>query len=345
MGWARSALAVAGDAVLELSVVGSFSRIGLRARRRLFGWDDPQADAGRGRVAVVTGASSGLGLATARGLAEIGAQVVLLGRGSGRTEQARARIEEETGNRHLQVVVADLARLDDVRRAAEEIAGRCPRVDVVVHNAGTLTRRYERTADGLEVTVQTHVVAPFLLTSRLLGALASASGRVITVTSGGMYTSGLDLEALTAPSSDAFDGVKAYARAKRAQVVLNEQWAARLGSAGVTFQAMHPGWADTPGVRSSLPGFHRALRPILRTPAEGVDTTLWLATVEPPPARNGQLWLDRRRRRTVHLPGTAVSAAEADRLWAWCVAASGIDPERAIEPRRATGTPQAGHPS
>jgi NAD(P)-dependent dehydrogenase (short-subunit alcohol dehydrogenase family) len=190
----------------------------------------------------------------------------------------------------------------------------------------------------LELTAQTHVVAPFLLTARLLGLLEASGGRVITVTSGGMYSSGLYLDRLTAPEAEGFDGVKAYARAKRAQVVLNEQWAARFGGSGVTFHAMHPGWADTAGMRSTLPGFQRLMGPILRSPAQGVDTTLWLASADQPRRTNGELWLDRHRRRTVHLPGTAVSAAEATRLWSWCVSASGANPEISSAPRLEDGS-------
>lgn len=341
IGPVRSVLAEVADAALEVTVVGSFSRLGFDARRRLFGWTDPAAGSLAGQVALVTGASSGLGLATALGLAEMGAQVVLLGRDPGRTEDARALIEQRTGNGDLRVVVADLARLDDVRRAADEILNTCDRLDVVVHNAGTLTHRYERTVDGLEVTAQTHVVAPFLLTARLLERLAATRGRVITVTSGGMYSTGLDLDRLTSPQAGGFDGVKAYANAKRAQVVLNEQWAARLGRTGVAFQAMHPGWADTAGVRSSLPGFHRLIGPILRTPAQGVDTTLWLAAAAEPRRGNGELWLDRHRRRTVHLPRTSVPAAEAERLWNWCVSTTGTDPEIPSQPRGQQDTPTA----
>lgn len=329
----RSVLAEVADAALEVTVVGSFSRLGFDARRHLFGWTDLATDSLAGQVALVTGASSGLGLATALGLAEMGAQVVLLGRDPGRTEDARTLIERQTGRDDLRVVVADLARLDDVRRTADEILTTCDRLDVVVHNAGTLTHRDERTVDGLEITAQTHVVAPFLLTARLLERLATTRGRVITVTSGGMYSTGLDLDRLTTPRADGFDGVKAYANAKRAQVVLNEQWAARLGRTGVTFHAMHPGWADTAGVRSSLPGFSRLMGPILRTPAQGVDTTLWLAAATEPRRTNGELWLDRHRRRTVHLPRTSVSEAEADRLWNWCVSTVGSDAEVLSHPR------------
>jgi NAD(P)-dependent dehydrogenase (short-subunit alcohol dehydrogenase family) len=329
----RSALAEMVDAALELTVVGSFSCVGFLARRRLFGWDDPAEGALRGRVALVTGASSGLGLATARGFAHLGARVVLLGRDPARTDEARSTIEAETGNGDLHIVLADLARLEDVRRGADEITSICARLDVVVHNAGTLTRRYERTVDGLEVTTQTHVVAPFLLTSQLLELLEASRGRVITVTSGGMYTTGLALDALADPAPDGFDGVKAYARAKRAQAVLNEQWASRLGRTGISFQAMHPGWADTAGMRSALPGFHRLMGPILRTPDQGVDTTVWLGSAEPRPVPDGALWLDRHRRRSVYLPRTSVTSADATRLWRWCVSTAGIDPERSVESR------------
>jgi NAD(P)-dependent dehydrogenase (short-subunit alcohol dehydrogenase family) len=334
----RTLLAELADAALEATVVGSFSRLGYESRQRLFGWTDPPAGSLAGKVALVTGASSGLGLATALGLAELGAEVVLLGRDLGRTEDARTFIERQTGNGDLRVVVADLARLDDVRGAADDIVNTCARLDVVVHNAGTLTHHHERTADGLEVTAQTHVVAPFLLTAQLLERLATSQGRVITTTSGGMYSTGLDLERLTAPHADTFDGVKAYANAKRAQVVLNEQWASRFGRTGITFHAMHPGWADTAGVRSSLPAFHRLMKPILRTPAQGVDTTLWLAAAAEPRRGNGQLWLDRHRRRTVHLPRTSVSESDADRLWNWCASAAGTDPEIPSRPSDERGT-------
>jgi NAD(P)-dependent dehydrogenase (short-subunit alcohol dehydrogenase family) len=315
------------DTALELTVVGSFSRVGYAARRRLFDWEEPRDDALEGRVALVTGASSGLGLAAAGALASAGATVIVLGRDQARTDRARAEIATTSGRDDVQVAIADLSRLADVRRVADELLARHDRLDVVVHNAGTLVHDHVRTDDGLELTAQTHVVAPFLLTARLYPLLAATGGaRVITVTSGGMYTSALDLESLDRPpEGDDFDGVKAYARAKRAQVVLTGCWARRTHGSGIAFHAMHPGWADTAGLSASLPRFHRLVRPILRTPAQGVDTTVWLAAAPEALTHNGSLWLDRHRRRAVYLPGTATSTSEADRLWAWCC-------ERADEP-------------
>jgi dehydrogenase/reductase SDR family protein 12 len=317
------------DLLLEASVVGSFSRIGYDIRRRVFGWHDPAPDALAGRIALVTGASSGLGRAAALGFARAGATVVLLGRDEDRTARARDELKVESGNDDLHVLVADLSRLATVRRAADELLRLLPRLDVVVHNAGTLVHDFERTADGIELTAQVHVVAPFLLTARLLPLLEqTSSSRVVTVVSGGMYTTRLDVRSLDHPDGE-FDGVKAYALAKRAQVVLNEQWAARTSGTGIEFQAMHPGWADTAGLKASLPRFHRVLQPILRSPAQGVDTTIWLAT-DDHHNPNGRLWLDRHPRRTTRVPGTRTRPDEADRLWRWCCDRADLDDPRAF---------------
>ena len=127
-----------------------------------------------------------------------------------------------------------------------------------------------------------------------------------------MYTERLDLDRLdTGP--EGFDGVKAYAQAKRAQVVLNQQWAERAGASGVTFHAMHPGWVDTPGVQTSLPDFYRVMGPWLRTPDQGADTMVWLAAADEPLASNGRFWLDRHRRWTNKLPWTRTRPGDADR--------------------------------
>ena len=125
-----------------------------------------------GKVAVVTGATSGLGLTAATRLAALGASVRLLGRDIGRTERSREAIVAATGNDDVEIGVADLASLDDVRRYAEQIRGYHDRLDVLVNNAGALVRAHQVTADGVELTAQTHVVAPFLLTAELLPLLS-----------------------------------------------------------------------------------------------------------------------------------------------------------------------------
>jgi dehydrogenase/reductase SDR family member 12 len=317
----------AADAGLEVTVVLSFSRVGYAARRRFDGWNDPAADALRGRVAVVTGASGGLGLAAATGLARAGGRVWLIGRDRDRTDAAARRIRGSVSGAQVDVATADLANLADVRNLARTLMAATDRLDALIHNAGTLVPDYQQTVDGVEVTAQTHLVAPFLLTSLLFPLLRSTPGsRVLTVSSGGMYTTGLATDALDS-RPDGFDGVAAYAKTKRAQVVLSQEWAHRTAGSGVTFHAAHPGWADTPGLRSSLPRFHRLTGPLLRTPEQGADTIVWLAISPWALESNGRFWHDRRQRSTVRLPWTATGPHAADQLWQWCAAHAGISPD------------------
>ena len=142
---------------------------------------------------------------------------------------------------------------------------------------------------------------------------------MILVASGGMYPSGSTSTRSSRPPAD-YDGVKAYARCKRAQVALAEEWTRRLAGTSVTVNAMHPGWADTPGLRSALPGFSRALAPLLRTPRQGADTIAWLAAAPEVAGRSGLFFLDRRARPTHRRRSTRRldEAHERGRLWQLC---------------------------
>lgn len=320
----------AADAALEVTVVGGFSRLGYQARRSLFHWDaQPAPDLG-GRVVLVTGATGGLGFAAADALARRGATLWIVGRDAVRTDEARDRIVDATPDASVSVLVADLASLDDVRQCADRVSDQASRLDALVHNAGALTHELQYTGDGIELTAQVHVVAPFLLTTLLLPLLrATAGARVVTVSSGGMYTQALDLPGLVVPRAP-FNGSRTYANAKRAQVVLNALWPTRPEAAGVTFHAMHPGWADTPGVQASLPRFHSIMGPVLRTPAQGADTIVWLASGSEPTGHNGEFWLDRRPRATSPFPWTRTAAADAEKLWDWCVKEARLAEDRGV---------------
>jgi NAD(P)-dependent dehydrogenase (short-subunit alcohol dehydrogenase family) len=118
-----------------------------------------------------------------------------------------------------------------------------------------------------------------------------------------------------------FDGVVAYAQTKRAEVILNELWASQAPE--VTFSAMHPGWADTPAVRTSLPTFYRWTRGLLRTPEEGADTVVWLAACPRLTGESGRLWFDRAAVSTNPLPFTTESSADREALWALVERATG----------------------
>ncbi len=323
MSPARPVLAQSVDLALEASVVLSFSEVGYQVRRRLFAWPDVVGATPTrlsDRVVLVTGATSGLGRAVARRLARLGATVVVTGRDAERTRQARAELVAETANPAIHDVPADLGHLDQVVALAERVSHDHPRLDALIHNAGALVHDHQRTPDGLELTTQTHVVAPFLLTRLLLDRLAAtADSRVVTVTSGGLYTRGLgDLATGIDPDPAHFDGVVAYARAKRAQVVLTREWARRAGAPAVAFHAVHPGWVDTPGLAAALPGFHRRMARWLRTPDQGGDTIAWLAvSPDAGPAPGGHLWLDRHHRWVDKVPWTVTSDRAADTLWDW----------------------------
>ena len=318
------------DTLLETPIVPSFTRVGYETRRRLDNWTDLADYDLSGRTMVVTGATSGLGRATAAQLARCGATLVIVGRTAERNESVVAELVDESGNDRITQVPADMGDYDQVRALADRILSDHDRLDVLIHNAGALTNEREDAPDGTESTVAAQVVGPFLLTTLVLDRLmASAPSRVLTMSSGGMYSSGLTVDRLEM-SADGYSGTEQYARAKRAQVTLNEMWAERFGGRGVHFHALHPGWADTPGVDRSLPTFSKIVGPLLRTPEQGADTLVWLAADHEPLDSNGAFWLDRRVR-PIHRLGSTRRTDTPDRrrrLWEWVVERSGVDPHQ-----------------
>ena len=307
------------DLLLEATVAGSFSRLGYEARRRLDGWQEPPAGALAGKRILLTGATSGIGRAATGQLLDLGAEVLVVGRDEQRTIRAAAELGVAHPEGTVSAHIADLADLGAVRKLADELVAFGQPFDAIVHNAGALLADKTMTADGLETTLAVHVVAPHLLTERLLPLLRPVA-RVVWVTSGGMYSQGLDVDDLEMDEAD-YKGTAQYARAKRAQVELLGLWAERLAPTAVV-HAMHPGWADTPGVEQSLPTFRKLTGPALRTPDQGADTLVWLLWADEPAEVSGKLWLDRRPRSTVHLPGTATTDQERARLWEWVAAAA-----------------------
>ena len=242
---------------------------------------------------------------------------MILGRDTERTGRARDELAEETGCDSVSIVVADMGELDQVRAVAEQLLASRPQLDVLIHNAGALSDERRTNSAGVEATVASQVVGPHLLTTLLLPALrAAAPGRVLTMSSGGMYAAGLTVRRLEM-SPDEYGGSDQYARAKRAQVTLNEMWAERVAPSEVVFHALHPGWADTPGVESSLPRFHKVIGPILRSVDEGIDTLVWLAADDEPAETSGAFWLDRRQRSIHKLPTTkrTDTAERRQQLW------------------------------
>jgi dehydrogenase/reductase SDR family member 12 len=309
------------DWVLDRTILFSFDRSGFLRHARRFRRGDLELDLA-GRVCLVTGANSGIGRAAATALATRGAEVWLLCRDRARGEEAVAAIRRATGNRHVHLEIVDVSHLGAVRAFAERFAP--ARVDVLIHNAGVLPATRQETPEGFELTLATNVIGPFLLTHLLHAKLAAADGaRVIFVSSGGMYAQRLSLDDLQWTQRP-FDGVAAYAQTKRMQVILTELLARRWARAGIAVHAMHPGWADTPSVRSSIPRFWRVMRKRLRTPEQGADTLVWLAVAPTTALQSGQFWLDRTPQPTHLLPFTTEEPRDRARLWRLCTRLAGL---------------------
>jgi dehydrogenase/reductase SDR family protein 12 len=278
-----------------------FTRFGYERRRKTW---RPISESLEGRTAVITGATSGLGRVVAEQLSGLGARVVLVGRSLEKLERAAEEIVESTGNRDAAVEKADLGLMSEVRSLAHRLLRNEKVIHILVNNAAVLPVEKSQTTEGLETAFATDLMSPYLLTRLLIPRLReSAPARIINVSSGGMYLSGIDPDQLENPEGR-YDGARAYARAKRGLMILTELWAAELQDSGVVVNAMHPGWADTPGVQDSLPGFHKLTRLVLRTPEQGADTIVWLAAATEAGNVSGKLWLDREPHLAAILPGT-----------------------------------------
>lgn len=318
----RSLLDTTLDRALDRTIVGGYTRVGYQLRHS--GWsDDPSPAALRGRTAMVTGANRGLGKAIAAGLAELGATVVLTVRDRDSGQRARDEIAAASGA-DVRVEVCDVSSLSAVRTFAADLRTRVSRLDVLVHNAGLLPAARAETDESHEITLATHVLGPILLTELLVPMLAESDDpRVILMSSGGMYTQSLPIED-PEYRAGGYRGAVAYARTKRMQVAFTPLLARRWGGERIRVYSMHPGWADTPGVATSLPGFRAVTGPLLRTAEQGADTAVWLAATRPAPP-SGTFWHDRRTRPEHYLPWTRYSDDDRQRLWRYCADAIGID--------------------
>jgi len=295
--------------------VAMFSKWGYR---RSISQRQPNSHFLDGRHVVLTGANSGLGLATAIALAEAGADLTLVIRNPEKREELLQTLKSETGRSDITIEIADLSLMADVRALSERLLAKGTPIDVLINNAGALFNDYGVTGEGLEQSFALLLASPSLLTHTLRPLLTghSTPARVINVVSGGMYTEKLVCERLIMTPSN-YHGAQAYARAKRALTVLSELWAQQWRADSIIVNAMHPGWADTPGVASALPTFRSITKRILRTADEGADTIIWLARASEAGAISGKLFLDREPRTPYLLAKTRESTAQRAQLEAF----------------------------
>jgi NAD(P)-dependent dehydrogenase (short-subunit alcohol dehydrogenase family) len=248
-----------------------------------------------GKVALVTGGTSGIGKATAMALSAMGADVVVVGRDRERGERAAAEIRAQTGGR-VDLALADLSSQAEVRALAEEFKRRYDRLDVLVNNAGLVQSTRTETADGLESTFAINHLAPFLLTNLLLDMLKqSAPSRVVTVSSEAERWGNIDFEDLQ--SKKKYRGFPVYGMTKLANIMFTYELAERLKGTGVTATCMHPGAVNTrfgTNNRGPMTILFRAFKPFMRTPEQGADTVIWLAASPDVEGVSGRYYSDRK---------------------------------------------------
>jgi NAD(P)-dependent dehydrogenase (short-subunit alcohol dehydrogenase family) len=248
-----------------------------------------------GKVALVTGGTSGIGKATAMALTAMGADVVVVGRDRERGERAAEEIRAQTGGR-VDLALADLSSQAEVRNLAEEFRRRYDRLDVLVNNAGLVQSTRTETVDGLESTFAINHLAPFLLTNLLLDLLKqSAPSRVVTVSSEAERWGNLDVDDLQSKKS--YRGFPVYGMTKLANIMFTYELAERLEGTGVTATCMHPGAVNTrfgTDNRGPMTILFRAFKPFMRTPEQGADTVIWLASSPEVEGLSGRYYSDRK---------------------------------------------------
>jgi dehydrogenase/reductase SDR family protein 12 len=290
----------------------SFSAVGYRARALT--WQALPA-VFTGQTWVVTGATGGIGRAVVEGATKRGATVLALGRSR---EKLDTLAREAPGPGRVIPIQTDLSLVADTRRAAADILARGTRVDVLVNNVGLLLDDLSTTAEGFETSYATNLLTHWVLTDALLqGSALTPQATIIEMSSGGMYNAPLTLDYMGMKDPKKYNGVYAYAVHKRGQAELVKYWQQRHGASGLRCYVMHPGWADTDGVKTAMPNFRRRLRTVLRDAAQGADTALWLAATRPEDKGAEAFWFDRAPRAAHAFPHTVKSKYRAEDLAAF----------------------------
>jgi len=267
-----------------------------------------------GRTVLVTGGTSGIGRATAVGLAGMGARVAITGRDRERAEQAADDIRA-AGSPQVDVFLADHSSQAEVRRLAEQVLQVLPRIDVLVNNVGGYWNHRHVTAEGLERTFALNHLAPFLLTNLLLDRLGqSGSARVVTVSSNAQRMGRIDFDDLQGERS--YSGARAYNQSKLANVLFTYELARRLGQGGVTANALHPGVVSTSFGAEDPAGLQRVLlpliRPFMKSPSQGAVTSIHLASAPDLEHVTGRFFANSTARRSSDRSYDTEAAA---RLW------------------------------
>ncbi len=268
-----------------------------------------------GKICMVTGATSGIGAVTARELARLGATMVLVGRNQAKAEATAAKIMAETGNRAVEILLADLSSQADIHRIAEEFQQRHKQLHVLVNNAGAVYEERQESVDGVELTFALNHLSYFLLTNLLLDILKqSGPARIVNVSSEAHRGVRINFDDLQARRR--YRGFQVYGQSKLANILFTIELARRLGGSGVTTNALHPGVVAT-GFGLNNRGwigiaFGVLLRPFIRTPERGAETSIYLAAAPEVAGVTGRYFANKRPARP---SAAARDLGTAQRLW------------------------------
>jgi NAD(P)-dependent dehydrogenase (short-subunit alcohol dehydrogenase family) len=248
-----------------------------------------------GKICLVTGATNGIGKATAQALAQMGATVVIVGRDAQKAEQVTGEIRAASGNQNVDWLLADLSAQQEVRRLAGEFMSKYPHLHVLLNNAGGTFTTRQVSVDGIEMTFALNHLAYFLLTNLLLDTIkASAPARIINVSSDAHSGGKIDFENLQGERS--YSSFGPYGNSKLANILFTTELARRLEGTGVTVNALHPGLTSTgfgknnPGLLMKIMG---AVIPLIaRSPEKGAETSIYLASSPEVQSITGKYYVD-----------------------------------------------------
>ena len=271
-----------------------------------------------GKTCMVTGANSGIGKATASGLASMGAKIVMVSRDSAKAEAARGEVVQAPGTKKedVSIMIADLSSLESVRKLAEDFLASGRPLHVLVNNAGLILGSRTVTRDGLEATFEVNYLSHFLLTNLLLGLLKSnAPSRIINVSSSAHTGGHMDFQDLQ--EEKGYGSMKSYSQSKLAQILFTRELAEKLGGTGVTVNAVHPGLVATNWGTRSGGMFSFGVRlghPFMIGPEKGADTVVYLASSPEVANVTGKYFFKRKV-----TPSSAESMSDADAKTLWDV--------------------------